>query len=69
MGCDNDLPHLLQQWQPGASICLWLVRRMLMLSVYCRVMARRNVGMPTNERMFVSLQLGEDVRCRPFDHS
>lgn len=53
MGCDNDLPHLLQQWQPGASICLWFVRRMLMPSVYCRVMARRNVGCrQTKERLY-----------------
>lgn len=55
MACDNDLAHLLQQWQPGASICLWFLRRMLMPSVYCGVMARRNVGSPTNKGMLMSL--------------
>lgn len=53
MACDNDLAHLLQRWQPGASICLRFVRRMLMPSVYCAVMARRNVGCrQTKERLY-----------------
>lgn len=39
MACDNDLAHFLQLWQPEASICLWFVRRMLMPSLYCTVMA------------------------------
>lgn len=25
MGCDNDLLHLLQLWQPRASVCVWSV--------------------------------------------
>lgn len=55
MGCDNDLLHLLQPWQPRASVCVWSVRRMLMPLVYFR----RNYNM-SNE-MFISLQLREDI--------